>query len=103
LRHRRLRDLRPFPTRRSSDLAGTETTTSVSFNAAPTDRLKLNSQFSRRMPDHGSALNTFDLGWSARAGNQLALDGGLGHTSAGRDRKSTRLNSSHDQSSYAVF
>src|SRR2546421_5761932 len=39
--------------------------------------------------------------YSARTGNGRRTRGGV--TGVGRDRKSTRLNSSHDQISYAVF
>src|SRR2546421_8102044 len=39
---------------------------------------------------------SFNVGGNRSNGNSITIDGG-------RDRKSTRLNSSHDQISYAVF
>src|SRR2546421_4763770 len=53
----------------------------------------------------GAVSNGVELEVNARPDPRLDLFGGAGFTSAhfSRDRKSTRLNSSHDQISYAVF
>src|SRR5206468_12466645 len=78
-----LRDLHSFPTRRSSDLA---------------------LQAGRGREGVGPRVASFfhDAGAGREAGLELIrVDG---HPHRGRkDRKSTRLNSSHDQISYAVF
>src|SRR5206468_9687552 len=78
------RDLHSFPTRRSSDL------------------------LKRRLGSDGSdpavrSLNGFGLGHAGQAGGEL--DEGVFELEQPEsiDRKSTRLNSSHDQISYAVF
>src|SRR2546430_5352567 len=44
-----------------------------------------------------------DLGWEKTGKTDVALDFGLAGLLTSPDRKSTRLNSSHSQISYAVF
>src|SRR5205085_11292089 len=83
-----------FPYRRSSDLVGAGRTELVRalFGLAPIT--------SGRVELHGESLDVR----TAAAAPRLA--GGLGYVSEdrkGEDRKSTRLNSSHSQISYAVF
>src|SRR5205085_4681710 len=73
------RDLHSFPTRRSSDLTSAGVTQAV--NAKPSDI------------DAGIPGNGIDAG--APVDTAAPVDS--------RDRKSTRLNSSHSQISYAVF
>src|SRR5206468_11849828 len=72
------RDLHSFPTRRSSDLRPTSRLRAPSVRAQL--RLRIHARFCARLP--------------AGARFQTRLKS---------DRKSTRLNSSHDQISYAVF
>src|SRR5207245_8932307 len=80
--------LHSFPTRRSSDLAVRDESSPIPSRWA--------REFVRRqgLDPHGS----WALGWDTPST-------GPGHTpsSSGRDRKSTRLNSSHGSISYAVF
>src|SRR5690606_41928358 len=83
---RALRDLHSFPTRRSSDLrvlahacAATESQPALAWNVAV-----------------GRALSDWPLVRAALAWLQALAQ-------MGRDRKSTRLNSSHVKISYAVF
>src|SRR5206468_13107065 len=96
--HREHRDLHSFPTRRSSDLAQRNVTTIRSAIA-----LAATAQADRREPRAAATRATtnpspsaFDDGASASSisSRAIAMSG---------DRKSTRLNSSHDQISYAVF
>src|SRR5206468_12568758 len=94
-----LRHLHSFPTRRSSDLATTIYAPVWSFTLCNIDNY------------HQTNLDcpawTFT---SASTGAATFLCAFIGNFSrpcwtvvSGRDRKSTRLNSSHDQISYAVF
>src|SRR5207245_8823255 len=77
-------DLHSFPTRRSSDLG--------------LDCLELN-----RLPEAIESLQRA-LAINASAGTaRLALGDALARSGRCRDRKSTRLNSSHGSISYAVF
>src|SRR5688500_20382275 len=76
-----LRDLHPFPTRRSSDLShGSH----------------------RRIPLQPAARRVGDAGVPAAWG-VAAVDAPVEALLLGLDRKSTRLNSSHLVISYAVF
>src|SRR5688572_32588887 len=75
------RDLHSFPTRRSSDLLHDDTSQQLAGLAIALSDLK------RRM---GAVQGNEDL-----QGDMVSLQE--------RDRKSTRLNSSHSQISYAVF
>src|SRR5699024_11477846 len=99
--HRRLRDLHSFPTRRSSDLAGTW----LGAGGTAGDRVIV------------MALNSSEFvrsWWGAAVGNfvQVPINTNyegeflrhqLSVVDARLDRKSTRLNSSHVSISYAVF
>src|SRR5206468_12675278 len=84
------RDLHSFPTRRSSDLATLDVVL-VARRSFPLDLI----DFVRARLDQGPA---------SYLTRTLALRGeNLQRRIAVVDRKSTRLNSSHDQISYAVF
>src|SRR5690606_40637557 len=94
--------LPPFPTRRSSDLviglaaSGTEVTFEQfgSIGYVDDSSVEVLAE-SIPAPDYPDLFQRFDEEETARA----ALDAG----EIGGDRKSTRLNSSHVKSSYAVF
>src|SRR5206468_10350919 len=99
-RYRPLPYLHSFPTRRSSDLVFTANRRQ---DASVVGHLRL-------YRDLGESTN-IDLGASYARGHNTA---GVGSTTfdpanfltnlySAEDRKSTRLNSSHDQISYAVF
>src|SRR5207253_9632737 len=96
------RDLPSFPTRRSSDLldrhplAGAE--------ATPTERLP-KAHTARSRPAAPPQARTAPVGPSPRRLVRWTLRSRAEHwpTLQGRDRKSTRLNSSHVAISYAVF
>src|SRR5206468_10649182 len=81
------RDLHSFPTRRSSDLADLRVFQAVLFEAEFAGLFVI-------VPGRGV------LGFGLREAILGADDGG---SRIHEDRKSTRLNSSHDQISYAVF
>src|SRR5689334_23769018 len=81
------RVLRSFPTRRSSDL------TALLINT-----LLVEPRWGRR--GHGSRLLAAAVDLAREEGFTRALTWTL---EASRDRKSTRLNSSHSSISYAVF
>src|SRR5690606_41464165 len=83
--------LHSFPTRRSSDLLNTE-------EILPMFRLIVESAFGLREVA-GAALGTVIVQGVRRG--MFSNEAGLG--SAPKDRKSTRLNSSHVKISYAVF
>src|SRR5205085_11987621 len=81
------RDLHSFPTRRSSDLGG------LRWIRQP-----------HRMARQGERAQGHAVGggnWTK--GHRHRGQSGRRHHVLGRDRKSTRLNSSHSQISYAVF
>src|SRR5206468_8568875 len=83
--HHHHRHLHPFPTRRSSDL----------FRAEPSQLRRL---------DVRDALDDARARDEPRIAGHHAVDVGPDLDLLGiEDRKSTRLNSSHDQISYAVF
>src|SRR5206468_4753022 len=87
-----------FPTRRSSDLPGR----AGRGAGAPHAAVGSGARTARRSP--AVPLNTRGLGLLALGA--AAACGSRGPPAAqlrARDRKSTRLNSSHDQISYAVF
>src|SRR5207248_10636159 len=96
------RDLHSFPTRRSSDLDAV----AEGVNAARVDALVLGEP-----ADGGAGVIDFAVEQLEMAGVVvLAAPAGQQHRVAGLqerlaqvDRKSTRLNSSHRTSSYAVF
>src|SRR5207247_11470959 len=83
-----LRSLSSFPTRRSSDLIVRRACLAGGLRR-PGQRANPAAQ---RMSCNGQCA-------AARHAGQLAPDGRQGR----RDRKSTRLNSSHEWTSYAVF
>src|SRR5438270_461173 len=95
------RDLHSFPTRRSSDLKVLSSPRRIRAAWAASSRR------SARWPRPASTAPP-PRGGSGEGGQHLL--GGVGHAegvgvdrAGGRDRKSTRLNSSHSQISYAVF
>src|SRR5206468_7510736 len=88
------RDLRSLPTRRSSDLGG----------LSPGAGASMTSTLARWAA--ALALLASPSGAAAQQPDLRALEARTRAIIAeyrGEDRKSTRLNSSHDQSSYAVF
>src|SRR5206468_9784156 len=93
-------DLHSFPTRRSSDLGGR--TLEVIYSR----RQGGETQWIVRLPDGSSAIRKSDLLVSILL-FIISKSDFLRCCRTGvvfwRDRKSTRLNSSHDQISYAVF
>src|SRR5206468_11853203 len=94
-RHAHPRDPPPFPTRRSSDLRR-----DVPRRQPPVDQPERRDDevgALRRVPrDRRRVVEQHEV--------PARLDGAaLGGTVKPGDRKSTRLNSSHDQISYAVF
>src|SRR5204863_9194141 len=76
------RDLHSFPTRRSSDLDG---------------------EIGRSAPRPSSSLGCRQLGDQVSHLPMVPREGGVLHVDPPVDRKSTRLNSSHVEISYAVF
>src|SRR5690606_40303154 len=99
---RHLRDLPSSPTRRSSDLGKIRAESRLEeFPHARIERLTPTPARRERGRERGRAARFTGLG--------LALDRGLvlarstGPLDRRRDRKSTRLNSSHVKISYAVF
>src|SRR5206468_11723665 len=96
-------DLHSFPTRRSSDLGRIELPGPCPHIAGVVERGHIEHlrQPGSQLPGHR------EIGLPERAGARLAAAGA--RVEAVRrdrelvDRKSTRLNSSHDQISYAVF
>src|SRR5206468_7707202 len=90
-----------FPTRRSSDLTGFwYWTVTVSF-AGLTQTWSFFLPSSPSTTDLYSTANTPAGGAGSGFTNPMTAVGDL--IDGGTDRKSTRLNSSHDQISYAVF
>src|SRR5205085_6962800 len=88
------RDLHSFPTRRSSDLSGrrASSVTGASTRGRP-------GPCSRRTTPYISSR-----GWSVRSASKEVASRACGRSPGwSSDRKSTRLNSSHSQISYAVF
>src|SRR5206468_6854187 len=85
-----------FPTRRSSDLLRERTQNIDELSRSDCQFLGLTRPFDghiRRNLDLDIGSDKLDVG--VRPGKQ--------HVGQDRDRKSTRLNASHDQISYAVF
>src|SRR5690606_39463333 len=85
------RDLHPFPTRRSSDLSGWNRTTSNM--AAAGDGWAM-------IADPAQGPHTMAIVFRHHSRTRPCRRGGF---TSRRDRKSTRLNSSHVKISYAVF
>src|SRR5206468_10385246 len=101
--HRPSPPLHSFPTRRSSDLFRHH------GQRAPRPRQQLAEIVAGDVLHHPApGLETVaEAGHRMRAEQMIARAAGLDATGTGEpraeDRKSTRLNSSHDQISYAVF
>src|SRR5206468_7162717 len=93
----------PFPTRRSSDLLSVKLCIYVA---------RARNQVTYTVYVHGAACGARSVPAPARASASAngsnakrpgaTSQGGVTVRRPGEDRKSTRLNSSHDQSSYAV-
>src|SRR5205085_11696393 len=100
-RHHHLPDLHPFPTRRSSDLEPkpptkkAEPAQSEESTPAATDGNLLPNGGFESGDDSPAAWQSIDGLSSFWVDDQ--------DPNHGKDRKSTRLNSSHSQISYAVF
>src|SRR5206468_8366514 len=96
------RDLHSFPTRRSSDL------TTFRGNLIQGNFIGTKADGVSALGNRGYGIDLLDGasnsvgGTTAGAGNTIAFNTQAAVT-GGEDRKSTRLNSSHDQISYAVF
>src|SRR5207244_13369778 len=95
------RDLHSFPTRRSSDLR-------VCWRSGSTRQVfRVFSSIATRVAQSGSHVSVGDLvcveGCILQRGGQTVLAARSLDRIAHRDRKSTRLNSSHQIISYAVF
>src|SRR5207302_10612173 len=84
-----------FPTRRSSDLRQHNRLDGIVKQVIQVERRRL-GQRQRRHPGRGAGRVEFWL-W------QKHLEGPVARYQEDRDRKSTRLNSSHVKISYAVF
>src|SRR5207253_6225905 len=81
---------------RSRPVTGTET---LSLQGLPVDELVISTETQAQLRDMaGNAMTVTVVGAVS-----LALLLAISKTAPGRDRKSTRLNSSHVASSYAVF
>src|SRR5690606_40954754 len=91
------RDRPSFPTRRSSDLVGADTAGDHQHVAA--GGIECAFALDREGVDHGVLEAARDVG-TGLAGAVAVLPG---QQHLGLDRKSTRLNSSHVKTSYAVF
>src|SRR5690606_42151462 len=86
----------PFPTRRSSDLiSDIELKTQRKRGGLQSLELEGGVRLGNLGPNHTPALMPAELLHGVRRGNSDAV--------SRQDRKSTRLNSSHVKSSYAVF
>src|SRR5205085_11969358 len=94
---RSLRDLLSFPTRRSSDLLA-----GVSRIASSAGDLVLTDDAFAPAPRYRDSAET-SIDDARAAQHQPVRRPSAGQALQGRDRKSTRLNSSHSQISYAVF
>src|SRR5206468_5119189 len=92
--------LHSFPTRRSSDLnprTGSQLLELLSLGQNLHNHKSIEELLHKNLEDTVRTLN-------ARGGALLLVDETTGQlTLQASDRKSTRLNSSHDQISYAVF
>src|SRR5206468_8115816 len=91
------RDLPPFPTRRSSDLEGNV----LAGAHVPPERAFL-EDVAHRARARGERADVPPVDEHAARARRHEARHRAQHVD-GRDRKSTRLNSSHDQISYAVF
>src|SRR5206468_10745515 len=91
--YRPQRHLHSFPTRRSSDLL-------MRASSTPT---RSRSGAANRPTTVASGAETAPTSWARSTSGGGSVASCLNASSPTRDRKSTRLNSSHDQISYAVF
>src|SRR5206468_5280385 len=96
--HRHTLPLHSFPTRRSSDLSW-KASGKTRNNAPFTRRQNFDLALARRI--ESGARHARDSDFPPRS--PLHANSFLTSNVRTRDRKSTRLNSSHDQISYAVF
>src|SRR5206468_10111435 len=95
------RHLHSFPTRRSSDLDAACTDRLADLTASPDAVLRYGAFLALRLADENNPAARGALVNNSFWLHRLAPGSpGLVHLT---DRKSTRLNSSHDQNSYAVF
>src|SRR5207247_10194015 len=90
--------LLPFPTRRSSDLADPARSAKAQRRLRRCHRRSARAAFVAESPPDSIAREPPVPPIVSHTSSR-----GNGGTSAGRDRKSTRLNSSHEWISYAVF
>src|SRR5206468_9524645 len=90
------RALHSFPTRRSSDLDGTAHRVAESALGAFTDESLLPVVFPNLVEEVEARLKPSPE-------DPRVVDIDFANNASALDRKSTRLNSSHDQISYAVF
>src|SRR5205085_12032985 len=91
-------DLHSFPTRRSSDLLVEQSHRALDVAVAEVALLGDHEQRLRALADRPRAAQS-----NAHEALARFLVGGRARHASALDRKSTRLNSSHSQISYAVF
>src|SRR5205085_12532419 len=100
--YRQLLALHSFPTRRSSDLTAAKQVTRIDPKTGEVKVMDtgINKPNGIALSNDGGTLAVSDYGgthtWTFRMNKNGVLDAKI-------DRKSTRLNSSHSQNSYAVF
>src|SRR5205085_9745258 len=93
------RDLRSFPTRRSSDLDH-----GMSADLSTTRRIVTLEPPPERRQDHACATTDEERQNQEQEGARHSVESNAPSLNSRiQDRKSTRLNSSHSQISYAVF
>src|SRR5438270_2119938 len=90
------RDRHSFPTRRSSDLIGARTPAGGGAG-------RLFGRFSAAVSFKRKGVRRDENRTGQPGDSRAYLSADLRNTARGTDRKSTRLNSSHSQISYAVF
>src|SRR5690606_39676725 len=91
------RDLPPFPTRRSSDLS------TIGIGRHAVHGGGRGGLYGRRIDIGRLFHNDLISHWLKSTLQNKCPQPCVSHMAAGRDRKSTRLNSSHVKISYAVF
>src|SRR5207244_11757723 len=95
------RGLHSFPTRRSSDLGHEDRVARARGDAGGAVELAVAGP--RRAPGEDEAAASVELLHAVAAVDDVDVAAGVGGRAVGKDRKSTRLNSSHQIISYAVF
>src|SRR5206468_9613207 len=101
--HGTYRRLAPFPPRRSSDLGPPVSTTLPAARSPAVVRTPRREPSGARSRPVNATPSRSSTPVDARASRYAeTLRGGVSQPSPSADRKSTRLNSSHDQTSYAV-